>query len=59
MEDIDLMWIAYFEQTDEDQDIVANEINVVAAKTQLSVLESMYLLWKLGRYMNDHPGVIG
>ena len=58
MEDIDLMWTAFFTMSDEDQEIVAVEINAVANKTNLSVLEGMYLLWKLGRYMNENPGVL-
>lgn len=58
MENIDLMWIAYFDMSDEDQDKVAVSINTIADKTGLSVLEGMYLLWKLGRFMNEKPGVI-
>ena len=59
MENIDLMWIAYFDLPDKDQSILEIEINTIANKTDLSVLESMYLLWKMGRFMNANPGVIG
>ncbi len=53
MNDLALMWIAYYKLNDADAKVVTEAGSRLASLTNLSFIEGLYTIWKIGIFLAE------